>query len=209
MLAGCADWFAPPRPDPAAAMPALETDIFHLVQLERSKIDPKAHALTLDPELVDVARKRSAGMAQSNSFATGNDPHLSATMLMNQDANFQGLVGENVAAQHYLPGQGVDPAVFARRFVDGWLASKPHRENLAFADYDRTGIGAAVNGDTVFVTQLFTTDLGLGASQGDAEQRVEPVGTPEQGKTDSQDPLLRGAIVPRDPPGTRENDSQR
>ena len=48
------------------------------------------------------------------------------------------------------------------RFLDEWLKSPPHRDNLAFADYDRTGVGAAVNGDTVYVTALFATDLGLG-----------------------------------------------
>ncbi|MGH8324717.1 MAG: hypothetical protein ACRETD_13115, partial [Steroidobacteraceae bacterium] len=40
--------------------------------------------------------------------------------------------------------------------------SAPHRENLSFADYNRTGVGAAANGDTVYVTELFATDLGLG-----------------------------------------------
>ena len=49
---------------------------------------------------------------------------------------------------------------FAQRFLDEWMKSQPHRENLAFADYDRTGVGAAVNGDTVYVAQLFASDLG-------------------------------------------------
>jgi hypothetical protein len=40
------------------------------------------------------------------------------------------------------------------------MKSQPHRENLAFADYDRTGVGAAVNGDTVYVTQLFASNVG-------------------------------------------------
>ena len=31
---------------------------------------------------------------------------------------------------------------------------------IAFADYDRTGVGAAVNGDTVYVAQLFASNLG-------------------------------------------------
>jgi uncharacterized protein YkwD len=195
-VAGCADLFGPSLPDPASQMPALETDIYHLMQEERAKIDPKAHALVLAPELTDVARKRSSEMARTNSFAGSGDPHVSATLLMNRDAKFQGLVGENVAAQHYLPDQGVDPAVFARRFVDSWLASKPHRDNLAFADYDRTGVGAAVNGDTVYVTQLFTSDLGMGAQKGKTNTEVEPVASPQQGKEDSQGPPLRGAIVP-------------
>jgi len=55
----------------------------------------------------------------------------------------------------------VDVDVFAHRFVDTWLASPSHKDNLAFAGYDRSGVGAAVNGDTIYVTQLFATDLGL------------------------------------------------
>jgi hypothetical protein len=32
---------------------------------------------------------------------------------------------------------------------------------MAFANYDHAGVGAAVNGDTVYVAVLFSTDLGL------------------------------------------------
>lgn len=193
--------FGPARPDVAAEMPALETRVFALVQDERHKIDPKAHELVLDPKLVEIARKRSAQMARSNSFTGSGDPHGSASMLMSMDAKFQGLIGENVAAQHYSPNQAIDVEEFAKRFVQGWIASKPHQENLAFADYDRSGVGAAVSGDTVFLTQLFTTDLGLGAKtdQNDAPS-VEPVASPQDGKDDSKDAVpLRGAIVPAKP----------
>jgi uncharacterized protein YkwD len=167
LLAACATSqkpaVLPPPPDPATQMAALETRIDQMVEDERLKLNPAAQPLALDSELVGIARERSAGMAQRNSFASpGDDTHVSATMLMDKDALFQGLLGENVAAQHYVKQSGVDPQVFAQRFVDMWLQSEPHRKNLAFSDYNRTGIGAAVNGDTVYVTQLFATDLGLG-----------------------------------------------
>ena len=84
-----------------------------------------------------------------------------AILLMAEDAKWQGLLGENLAAQHYVKQSGVDVDEFAQRFLDEWMKSQPHRENLAFADYDRTGVGAAVNGDTVYVAQLFATDMGL------------------------------------------------
>lgn len=180
-------------------MPALETRIAALVAEQRGKTDPKARALAVDSELVDIARKRSAEMARTNSFSSGGDPHISATMLMNQDAKFQGLVGENVAAQHFLPDQGIDVEAFARRFVDGWVASKPHLDNLSFPDYDRTGVGAAVNKDTVYVTQLFTTDLGLGDKPDTAAPDVQTVPSAKDGKDNSQAPPLRGAIVPGRP----------
>ena len=84
-----------------------------------------------------------------------------ASLLMSEDAKWQGLLGENLAAQHYTKQGGVAVEDFARRFLDEWLKSPPHRDNMAFADYDHAGVGAAVNGDTVYVAVLFSTDMGL------------------------------------------------
>ena len=70
-------------------------------------------------------------------------------------------MGENLAAQHYTKQSGVAVDEFARRFLDEWLKSPPHRDNMVFANYDHAGVGAAVNGDTVYVAVLFSTDLGL------------------------------------------------
>jgi hypothetical protein len=50
------------------------------------------------------------------------------------------------------------------------MASDPHRQNLAYPAYDRTGVGAAVNGDTIYVAQLFANGVG-------PEPRSEPLGT--------------------------------
>jgi uncharacterized protein YkwD len=144
-----------------------------LIADERSRIDPNAKSLMIDPELSDIARKRATDMAAKNYFAhTAPNGDTSATLLMTEDAHFQGLLGENMAAQHYTPAIGVDVEKFARAFVDTWLKSAPHKENLSFPDYNRTGVGAAVNGDTVYVTQLFATDLGLGPHRDGAPPAV-------------------------------------
>jgi uncharacterized protein YkwD len=180
-------------------MPALEQRIFTLVAETRRKTDPSARVLTLDAQLTDVARKRSAEMAKTNSFAGGGDPHVAASLLMAADANFQGLVGENVAAQHYTPGQDIDVDAFAKRFVDSWAASKPHLENLSFADYDKSGVGASFNADTIYVAQIFTTDLGMTGKSEQAVPNVQTVPSPREGKEKSKEPDLRGAIVPGQP----------
>ena len=177
-------------------MPALESRVYALIVNQRRIVDPKAQFLSLAPELVAIARKRSAEMALKNSF-TADDAHASAAMLMAQDAKFQGLIGENVAAQHFTPGTGIDVEAVAKRFVDGWLASAPHKENLSFAEYDRTGVGAAANGDTIYMTQLFSTDLGLAAPSGSAPpSQAKPVASPQEGKDDQQKVPLRGDIAP-------------
>ncbi|NIK87349.1 uncharacterized protein YkwD [Rhizomicrobium palustre] len=193
-LAGCAGIFEPEKPLPAEQMPLLEKRIIALVAERRAKTDPKARIMLVDPALSVIAKKRSDEMARTNSFSSGEDPHVSATMLMNADAKFQGLVGENVAAQRFTAKDGIDVEVFAKRFVDGWTASKPHLENLSFAEYDRTGVGASVNADTVYVAQIFTSDLGITDKPGNAPD-VQTVPLPKDGANDNKAPLmLRGAI---------------
>jgi uncharacterized protein YkwD len=143
-------------------MAALESRILDLIQDERHKIDPSAKVLALDSELVGVARKRSADMAAKNYMLhAAPDGTTSTTLIMDEDPDFQGLLGENIAAQYYTPQLGVDVDAFARRFVAIWLASPGHRSLIATPVYDRTGIGAAVNGNEVFVVELFATNLGL------------------------------------------------
>jgi len=145
-------------------MTALAGRIEMLVQEERFKLDPNAKTLVLDPELTKIALARARDMAEKNYLAhAAPNGDTSASLLMADDATWQGLLGENLAAQHYLKVSGVDVDVFARRFLDEWIKSDPHRENLSYPAYDRTGVGAAVNGDTVYVAELFASDLGLKA----------------------------------------------
>ena len=169
MLAGCSvlDFSSPPPapsppPDPKTQMGALETRIATLVEEQRHRLDPKARPLAIDPELSEIARARASDMAAKNYLAhAAPNGDTSASLLMKQDARWQGLLGENLAAQHYTKQSGVVVDDFARRFLDEWLKSPPHRDNMIFANYDHAGVGAAVNGDTVYVAILFSTDMGL------------------------------------------------
>jgi uncharacterized protein YkwD len=168
LVAGCASQprvaYAPPPPppDPHTQMAALETRVFDLIQDARHTIDPNAKMLALDSELVGVARKRSADMAaKSYMNHAAADGTTSTTLIMDEDADFQGLLGENIAAQYYTPQLGVNVDAFAKKFVEIWLASPEHRAMLSMPIYDRSGVGAAVNGNEVFVVQLFASNLGL------------------------------------------------
>jgi uncharacterized protein YkwD len=143
-------------------MAALEQRIFDMVQDERRAINPKARPLALDSELMGVARRRSADMARNNYIAHSSPQGVtSASLVMDEDRDFQGLLGENLAVENFVPQSGVNVDTFARAFVQTWLASPAHKENLSFAAYDRSAVGATVGGDTIFVVQLFATDLGL------------------------------------------------
>jgi len=154
---------APFKPvDPKTQMAALEQRIFALVQSERRRIDPAAKPLVLDPELFGIAEQRSHDMAAKNYIAHNSpEGQSAASLIMDEDQSFQGLLGENLAAQPFNKQYGVDVNTYARRLVDTWLASPAHRANLAYAPYDRSAVGASVGGDTIYVIQLFATDLGL------------------------------------------------
>jgi len=168
---------APPQPapsvDPKTQMTALETRIFEIVQDERHKLNPDARPLALDSELVGVARERSADMAQNNYVAHASPEGVtSASLIMDEDQDFQGLLGENLAVQPFVRPHGVNVEIFAHRFVDTWLASPAHKDNLLYIAYDRSGVGAAVNDDTVFVTLLLATDLGLAHARDPKKRQV-------------------------------------
>jgi len=143
-------------PDPKTLMPALEARIFELADAERHQLTPNAPALALDSELVGVAREKSADMA-AHSYLSHASPEgrTTATIVMDMDSAFEGVLGENIAAQPYIQKYGVEVESFARRIVQTWMASRPHRDNLADSAYTRTGVGAALNGNTVYVTELF------------------------------------------------------
>ena len=185
-----------PPPDPRTQMGALEDRIFALIQEERHARDPGAKNLVLDSELVGVARARSEDMAKKSYIAhAGPDGQTSATLIMDKDQDFQGLLGENIAAEHFTPQLGVDVDTFAHQFVKTWLDSPEHRENLEFGAYDRSGVGAAVNGDTVYVTQLFATNLGL--SKHVTSPKARQVVSLAHPKAETPAPtLLRGPTPP-------------
>lgn len=153
----------PPEPmAPEELAVKLETRVLNLVAEERHRIDPDAKALVFDQELTDVAREHSEDMAKNNYVAHANaQGETTATMIMDRDTKFRGILGENIASQSYNKDQDVDVDAFAQSLVDSWLNSADHKANLAYAPYERTGIGVAVNSHMIYVTQLFASDLGL------------------------------------------------
>ncbi len=200
LLAGCETLpEAPPGPpDPKTQMAALETRISILTEEQRIKLDPNAKRLAIDSELADIARQKANDMAQKDYLAhAAPNGDTSASLLMKQNAKWQGLLGENLAAQHYVRQSGVDVNAFAARFLEEWMKSQPHRDNLTFAAYDRTGVGAAINGDTVYVAQLFATDMGL-KSDREPDSSVTQLASPAEAASPTgtaTPPLrLRGAV---------------
>ena len=141
-------------------MAALETRIAVLVEEQRHRLDPKAKPLAIDPELARIARARASrhgGQELSRPCrAQWRHPRLAADEGRTPNGR---ACWAKIWRPSITPGKAawtVDE--FAQRFLDEWLKSPPHRDNMAFADYDHAGVGAAVNGDTVYVALLFSTD---------------------------------------------------
>src|SRR3954471_13123086 len=161
-LAACASTSPQRAPPPLdAQIGALKERLFVLVETERHRLNERAKPLILDPALMRAAQSHSEDMAKKHSFDVENpDGNLAVNTLLS-DPKFRGFVGENSAAQYFRPSAGFDPDTYARAFLDIWLKSADHRTNLMFEAFDRTGIGIAVNGDSIYAAELFATDLGL------------------------------------------------
>ena len=161
-LAACASAPAPQGPPPLEAqLSALKERLFVLVEAERRRLNESAKPLILDPDLMRAAQSHSEDMARKRSFDVGNPDGNVAVNLLLSDPRFRGFVAENSAAQYFTPGARIDPDLYARGFLDIWLKSADHRMNLAYAGFQKTGIGIAVNGNTIYAATLFATDLGL------------------------------------------------
>ena len=163
-LAGCATRPVPLPPPPVpldAQLSAVKARLFVLVEAERENLHNGAKPLILDPELMRAAQVHSDDMAMKNSFDVGNPEGNVAVNTLLTNPKFQGFVGENSAAQYFTPGVPIDPQVFAAGFLKIWEDSPDHRTNLDFPGFDRTGIGLAVSGNTIYAAELFATDLGL------------------------------------------------
>jgi len=154
LLTACAGMRAPSYDQQVAA---IKSRLLVLVAAEREKAGAKS--LRIDPQLEFAAQTHSDDMARKRSFDAMNpDGNLAVNILL-RDPRFGGFVAENSAAQYFSPKTGFDPDAMARGFLQIWLASPSHRQNVIYKEFDRTGIGIAVSGDTIYAATLFATDL--------------------------------------------------
>ena len=154
LLTACAGVRTPSYDQQVAA---IKSRLLVLVAAEREKAGAKS--LRIDPQLEFAAQTHSNDMARKRSFDTMNpDGNLAVNILL-RDPRFGGFVAENSAAQYFSPRAGIDPDAMAQGFLQIWLASPSHRQNVIYKEFDRTGIGIAVSGDTIYAATLFATDL--------------------------------------------------
>jgi uncharacterized protein YkwD len=141
-----------PQPVPAESAnelaPAeIEAEVIRLVNQERAAMGLRP--LRVDPTLTRVARLRSQDMVQ-RAYFDHRDP-VTRELLAFQLLAEQGVSGggENL----FLTG--VRPAEAPACAVRWWMDSHSHRDNILRASYRQTGVGVAVRGQDIYITQIF------------------------------------------------------
>jgi uncharacterized protein YkwD len=148
-----------PRPSPASLARAIEQAealIAKGIDDARAELAPDAPKLVRNGELDRIARIRS------DAIAKGTDPFAhedskgrpAATDMMRDRISPYGAFGENIMYEYHSRAP-FDPKSFAENAVKGWLDSPGHRANILSSDYDRSGIGVAINGGYTYATQVF------------------------------------------------------
>ena len=141
--------------DIAAEEQAAETLIAQGIEAERARLAPGARPLVLDPELQRLAHARSDAMAHGAPFAHEDENgHFVADALVRARLGRYGTVGENIMMERDA-ARAFTPEAIARRAVQGWMNSEGHRANILSRQYERAGVGVAINGSYAYATQLF------------------------------------------------------
>jgi len=133
---------------PAVKATPDELRIFELLNRERKEKD--LTPLALNPTLVKMARGHSANMAKQEKMDHVLDDKNPADRAKDIGYDYMRL-GENVAF-----GKGVT----LDEIHQGWMDSKPHRENILNPDFTEVGVGIAADAKgTKWFTQVFGTPL--------------------------------------------------
>ena len=149
----------------------IEKQVHDLINQERSQYGLKS--LAWDEKLASIARAHSQDMADRDYFShyspEGKDyeyrynqnnfnckikisESTTETLTGTETTSKYGTGGENISYLEGIHGEGK----IASEAVDSWMNSKEgHKENILTKYYKNEGIGVAVSGNKVYITQDF------------------------------------------------------
>lgn len=140
----------------------LEITIHQLVNEERR--EHNLNSLGFNEDLTYIARTKSRDMAVKGYYAHKEpDGDMYTDRLREYGYDWQ-HTSENLMKSVTEP----DTAIFeiAKRVVNGWMTSPPHREKILIPSFNVQGIGVYVNGQyTIYTTQIFDERLQTNPSQ--------------------------------------------
>ena len=175
------EWFvtalraASPPVTPSPSVPAAPNEkintVVELIQqgINKERVAQRLRPLGFDANLNDFAQTRSNDMI-SRQYFSHTDPKTGGVMFQNliRTRGYTFLfAGENIAE---IRNQGTfvptGLTVYSRysvgeladQFVQGWISSPEHYDNIVNPHFRRTGIalGVSVDGTRVVATQLFS-----------------------------------------------------
>ena len=133
----------PPTTTPGAPVAQIEEEVIALVNQERSRSG--LPALTYNSDLANVARTKSADMAQNNYFSHNSPTYGSPfDMLQTFGIPFT-AAGENIAK-----GQTT-----AQEVMNAWMNSSGHAANILNSNFSEIGVGYVYNNGVPVWTQMF------------------------------------------------------
>lgn len=99
--------------------------------------------LTLDPQLSEVARKKSQDMKDKNYFSHTSPTYGSPFDMMKQFGISYKTAGENIAMGQQTP----------ETVMNAWMNSEGHRANILNGSFTQIGVGYVADGN--YWTQMF------------------------------------------------------
>lgn len=143
----------------ATAAPAASAADQMLQATNRLRIEASLPALAADERLSSAALAFASYMAQSDRYGHQADGREPAQRVRAAGYDWC-MVAENIAWQY--SSRGFDTDTLARRLVEGWQQSPPHRRNLLDARARQTGIATAQSprSGKHYAVQLFASPCG-------------------------------------------------
>lgn len=127
----------------------VEQSIFKKVNEERRK--KGVPELKYDYTVERYARIKSQDMGDNNYFShTDTSGKLISDKMKIDGVGFSAW-GENIA---YIGGNS-DPEVLANQFMNNWMNSEGHKQNILSTNYSNIGVGVYKIGNKVYATQEF------------------------------------------------------
>lgn len=145
LVAGGGGGSNPVAPDQGRAQ--LEQGSYQLVNAERTANDVSPQ-LEREEILDEIARLHSEAMRDHGFFSHTDPEGRSVRERLEAKGYFFTAAGENIAKVE----NASDPAGYAHRLLMG---NPGHRDNILGELYQEMGVGVAIEGRTVWITQIY------------------------------------------------------
>ena len=133
------------------SLETLSSNIHSRTNISRSQ--NHLPSLTYDKTLAQLAELRSEDMVKHDYFSHTTPEKCDLGCRFKASSYISLSWGENLAEFSDYSAQS--ETELAKIFMDKWIASSEHRDNLFSKDYNREGVGVAIKDKRIVVTVIF------------------------------------------------------